>query len=142
MDGSGSADNFARMSESEGQIARAVSEAISAGEHRRALLEQRNRLGRLIYWTDRMIEGLEALNQASERRVGPEPIENLEALAGAVPFAWEVRSTRRKVLDEVFEIQARLLELKIGGHTADMRRFDESVDDYYTWAEYSQDTPA
>src|SRR5919198_4510298 len=125
------------MSESSGRIALAVREATAATENQRALLAQRNRLTRLIYWTDRMIEELEAQNQASTRRVGRQSIERLGRLAGAMPFPCEIRSTQRsrpvKVLDELFEIQARLLELKVGDLAPELRRFDEALDDY-PWA--------
>jgi len=134
------------MSESSGRIALAVREASAATENRRALLARRNRLARLIYWTDRMIEELEAQNQAAARRVGTRSIEKLERLAEAMPFPCEIRSTQRtrpvKVLDELFEIQGRLLELKVGDLAPDVRRFDETVDDYYVWAGYERDTPA
>ena len=134
------------MNESSGRIALAVREATAATENRRALLAQRNRLSRLIYWTDRMIEELEAQNQAATRRVGSRSIEMLERLAGAMPFPWEIRSTQRtrpvKVLDELFEIQARLLELKVGDPAPELRRFDETIDDYYGWAGYETETPA
>ena len=57
-----------------------------------------------------------------------------------MPFPCEIRSTQRtrpvKVLDELFEIQGRLLELKVGDLAPDVRRFDETVDDYYVWAGY------
>lgn len=134
------------MSEFSGRIALAVREATAATENQRALLARRNRLLRLIYWTDRMIEELEAQNQASTRRVGRHSIEKLERLAGAMPFPCEIRSTQRtrpvKVLDELFEIQARLLELKVGDLSPEVRAFDERVDDYYGWAGYQKDTPA
>jgi predicted kinase len=100
------------MRESSGRIALAVREATAATENRRALLARRNRLTRLIYWTDRMIEELEAQNQSTQR------------------------SRPVKVLDELFEIQARLLELKVGDLAPELRQFDETVDDYYGWAGY------
>jgi hypothetical protein len=125
------------MSDFSGRIALAVREATAATQNRRALLARRNRLSRLIYWTDQMIEELEAQNQASTRRVGRHSIEKLERLAEAMPFACEIRSTQRtrpvKVLDELFDIQARLLELKVGDLAPELRRFDETLDDY-PWA--------
>jgi hypothetical protein len=131
------------MSKSSGPIALAVREATAASESQRALLTRRNRLARLIYWTDRMIEELEAQNQASTRRVGRHSIERLGRLAEAMPFPCEIRSTQRsrpvKVLDELFEIQARLLHLKVGGLAPELRRFDEAVDDYYGWAGYESE---
>jgi hypothetical protein len=128
------------MRESSGRIALAVREATAATQNQRALLAQRNRLTRLIYWTDRMIEELETQNQSSTRRVGKRSIEKLERLADALPFPCVIRSTQRtrpvKVLDELFDIQARLLELKVGDLAPELRRFDETVDEYYGWSGY------
>jgi hypothetical protein len=130
---SGLADSLGGMSEVKSErISVAVAEAARARRRHRAVVARRNWVTRLVYWTDRLVEELEAQNQSGARRVDPRTLEELESLMDVVPFDWPVRATRRsrptRVLDEVFEIQARLLELKAGGRTPEMQAFDASLE--------------
>jgi hypothetical protein len=130
----------------EGHIARAVDQASREQRRQRAAIARNNRLARLVYWSDRLVEELEAQTQSQARRVDPRTLAELQSLLGVVPFDWAVRATNRtrpvRVLDELFEIQARLLELKVGGRTPEMRQFDAGLDGYYGWSAYPEETPA
>jgi hypothetical protein len=87
----------------------------AGGQRRRP---ERQRVERLIQLTDTMVDELEQLNLADVERVGSEWRQRLTFLFSALPFPYLPRlrafPSPTEVLDVLFDLQAPLLELKVG----------------------------
>jgi hypothetical protein len=79
---------------------------------------EQQRIQRLLQLTDTMVDELEQLNLADVERVGIEWRTRLTFLFSALPFPYLPRlrafPSPTEVLDVLFDLQAPLLDLKVG----------------------------
>jgi hypothetical protein len=96
----------------------AADEHASAAQRQRLCQLERERIPRLMRWTDAMIEELEQLNLRGIRHVMAAWRPRLSLLFAALPFEYEptIRAypAPSELLDVMFEIQDRLLGIKNG----------------------------
>jgi hypothetical protein len=93
-------------------------ELVSATRRQRLHQLERERIRRLMRWTDAMIDELEQLNLRGTRHVMAAWKPRLSLLFAALPFEYEpnIRAypAPSELLDVMFEIQDRLLGIKNG----------------------------
>lgn len=102
----------------------------------RARLErwQRDRVDMAIRALDRLVDAIERLNLQDRARVPMAWQRSLAELASEIPVECGDRLragiSPTRLLDQVYEIQQELFELKQGGEADELRRVDGELDGY------------